>query len=54
VNEIRIMESHHNNFMEIDRKRISSRINKLVFGAQFDFQRLMVVSVQILEVDFEL
>jgi hypothetical protein len=39
--------------MEIDRIHISSSFNRLVFGAQFEFQRLMVVSDRIVEVDFE-
>jgi hypothetical protein len=40
-------------FMEIDRIRICSCLNRLIFGAQFEFQRLMVVSDLIVEVDFE-
>jgi hypothetical protein len=40
-------------FMDIKRVLISSCFNKLVFDAQFEFQRLMVISVRIVEADFE-
>jgi hypothetical protein len=38
------------NFIQI--YRISSCFNRRVFGAQFEFQRLMGMSVLIVEVDF--
>jgi hypothetical protein len=39
--------------MDIDRICISSCFKRRVFGAQLKFQRLMVVSVRIVEVDFK-
>jgi hypothetical protein len=39
--------------MEVDRIRICSCFNRLIFGARFEFKRLMVVSVRTVEVDFE-
>jgi hypothetical protein len=50
VNEIQIMEAQLYGDRQI---RISSRFNRLVFGTQFEFQRLMVVSFRIVEIDLE-
>jgi hypothetical protein len=52
VNEIIIMEAQLYGDRQ-DTHYFSSCFNRLVFDAQFEFQRLMVISVKIVEVAFE-